>query len=461
MPRTLSVLTYNVYMRPFPLFINGQKRRAELLPEQVRDQYDLIIFEEAFDDGVRKTLLQGLLGVYPYQTRILGRDGRVDQDGGVIMVSRWPFVAENQRAFGDVCDGSDCKANKGVLYASIVKKGLRHHFFGSHTNAGSGADGAKVNVRGQQFGIIKTFIDSLNIPASEPVVIGGDLNVDKIAFGSEYQAMLQMLNATHPGQIGESLYSIDPTTNKLTDQNGSQELLDYVLFSNAHLQPVNSSNEVRALKSSQRWRETLLNDWKYDLSDHYPVHGRFEFAPAPVAAAPVNYRSTIRLEHVTTEYALHSHLLNYGHPNSSGQQQVTCFGGADDNDWWVIKGMDGQPEDFQAGAPVQDGDTVRLQHLLTKRNLHSHEFLSPVTGQQEVTCFGDDGLGDGNDNWRVAVEGGGAWDTSKQLRLIHVATNFALHSHRGWSHPQWTDGQQEVTGFEGRDGNDLWTASLR
>ncbi|WP_437337198.1 hypothetical protein [Sorangium sp. So ce394] len=35
-------------------------------------------------------------------------------------------------------------------------------------------------------------------------------------------------------------------------------------------------------------------------------------------------------------------------------------------------------------------------------------------------------------------------------------TNHALHSHRGFSHPSHARGQQEVTCFPGRDGNDFW-----
>jgi hypothetical protein len=79
-----------------------------------------------------------------------------------------------------------------------------------------------------------------------------------------------------------------------------------------------------------------------------------------------------------------------------------------------------------------------------------------VTKQQEVTGFGVQGIGDTNDNWRVEAEGGGTWEAGKRTRLIHVGTNRALHSHRGFSHPDWTASQQEVTGFAGRDDNDWW-----
>jgi hypothetical protein len=186
----------------------------------------------------------------------------------------------------------------------------------------------------------------------------------------------------------------------------------------------------------------------------------------PASTRTLSYGNTIKLSHVWSGMTLHSHQHNYGHPGTSGLQQVTGFRGSDDNDLWRIKGPHGQPEFFRPGQPVQHGDVVRLEHVLTKRNLHSIAGIpSPITGQQEVSCFGENGIGDENDNWRVEIEGGGTWVASKRTRLIHVSTNHALHSHSGrkvgddwlpFSHPVWTLGQQEVTGFEGRDGNDWW-----
>ncbi len=103
---------------------------------------------------------------------------------------------------------------------------------------------------------------------------------------------------------------------------------------------------------------------------------------------------------------------------------------------------------------VMNGSLVRLQHRQTKRNLHSHTGIrSPFSGQQgnlpflgyyfliwsiiwcfsctfkkEVTCYGDNGNGDGNDNWRLELVGSssGHWipGDGQFFRLIHVNTNF-------------------------------------
>ena len=64
-----------------------------------------------------------------------------------------------------------------------------------------------------------------------------------------------------------------------------------------------------------------------------------------VAGEAVRFGATLKLRHLVTDHALHSHALNYGHAGSSGQQQVTCFEGADDNDLWRIKAAHGQPDD--------------------------------------------------------------------------------------------------------------------
>jgi hypothetical protein len=202
--------------------------------------------------------------------------------------------------------------------------------------------------------------------------------------------------------------------------------------------------------TGEEWRGFFVHDYARVNPPVYTTR-------PPAQGQAARYGDTVKVGHVMTGRTLHSHAHNYGHPGTSGQQQVTAFEGADDNDLWRIKGPHGQPEGYRQGQPVRHGEVVRLEHVLTRRNLHSHAGIpSPCTGQQEVTCFGSNGIGDGNDNWRVEIDGGGAWAAGGRLRLVHVPTNQALHSHLGWSHPQWTMGQQEVTGFGGRDGNDWW-----
>lgn len=173
----------------------------------------------------------------------------------------------------------------------------------------------------------------------------------------------------------------------------------------------------------------------------------------------VEYGDVIRLLHRATQRWLHSHMAKYTHAGTSGQQQVTCFAGADSNDYWIVKGQHGRDPNVIRGRAVQHADLIRLEHVLTGRNLHSHESVkSPITGQQEVTAFGDAGNGDTNDNWKIEIPSSGSWIVEQGIKLIHQHTDAALHSHVA-SHPELTSGQNEVTAFSERDNNDWWMST--
>eukprot|EP00966_Prymnesium_polylepis_P237499 5492871-Prymnesium_polylepis.1 len=189
--------------------------------------------------------------------------------------------------------------------------------------------------------------------------------------------------------------------------------------------------------------------------------------PPPPDVPGFAYGARIKLQHSSTGCRLHSHGSRY--PTGSKQQQVTCFAGEDDNDWWMVKPRHGTAfDDELRGRPVATGDVIRLEHWETRRNLHSHNVVGHVAkGRQlEVTAFGEAGEGDTNDDWIVHLSEG----ADNALRLQHVCTSKKsaggngdggeehfgfLHSH-ALKYPSWGHGQLEVTNFNGKDGNDLW-----
>jgi hypothetical protein len=174
---------------------------------------------------------------------------------------------------------------------------------------------------------------------------------------------------------------------------------------------------------------------------------------------PVRYGAMLKLRHRATGGTLRSHPFVFGNLGASGQATVTCFAGPDKDDLWRVKGPHGQPPDV-AKQVVVDGEVVRFEHVASRKNLHSQTgFSAPVSAQQEVCCFGEFGIGDAGDDWRVEVEGGGPWDGSRRVRLVHLATGQPLHAHQGFEHAQWTLGQQEVTCFSEGNDNDWWLAS--
>jgi hypothetical protein len=199
-----------------------------------------------------------------------------------------------------------------------------------------------------------------------------------------------MIDATNLGQIGSENHQVLAYGYEWHSKANIMKV--FVYDNNTVGREVVLSSEP----GNQHFDATNTDPWRGFFVVDYSQKNPPVFTTNPPAAnAAVRYGQTIKVSHLMTGLTLHSHALNYGHEGSSGQQQVTCFRGADDNDLWRIKGPDGTDANYKINEVVQHGDVIRLEHVLTKRNLHSHSgHPSPVTGQQEVTCFGSEGQGD-------------------------------------------------------------------
>ena len=260
-----NVLAYNVWALLPGLVSKSVSERLNLLKDKLNG-YDAIVFSELFDNSRRSTFLNALKTEYPYQTNVVDRSGSIE-DGGVLIVSRYPIETESQIAFSD-CDAEDCMSAKGVIYAKINKGGNPYHVFGSHTQAWNAEKNQATRL--SQFQQMRNFIDGRSISTNEPVIIAGDLNVDKINFPQEYNTMLNVLNAEEAPRNGGYASSYNGNVNAWTD--GAPEDLDYVLYSTAHLQPTSSNSKVLTPRSIHADVFT-----KYDLSDHFAVAGNLTF----------------------------------------------------------------------------------------------------------------------------------------------------------------------------------------
>jgi endonuclease/exonuclease/phosphatase family metal-dependent hydrolase len=279
-----NILTYNVFMRPMIAFADGQLIRAKLIPPQLRG-YDAVVFQEAFDDRARKTLLAGMAKQgYVHVTRVLGTDSGFVQDGGVVIASRHPIVDEAQQLFTS-CSKSNCLAKKGVVYAKINKRigGRDHYFhiFATHLNTVKSPA-----TQDRQLDEIRAFIESRRIPASEAVIIAGDMNIDWHD-RERFQTMLTKLDAGYFGgkwirghkPAGRQL-TYEGSVNDITD--GWSSYIDYILYSKAHRGPAEGSFvETRVPRALEPWREYPFEQPRWDLSDHYAVYGSLQFAQGP------------------------------------------------------------------------------------------------------------------------------------------------------------------------------------
>ncbi|XP_037924500.1 stromal cell-derived factor 2 [Hermetia illucens] len=164
--------------------------------------------------------------------------------------------------------------------------------------------------------------------------------------------------------------------------------------------------------------------------------------------------TVLKLLNADYDVRLHSHDVKYG--SGSGQQSVTGTEIKEDvNSHWVIKAAAGKT--CERGQPIQCGYTIRLEHLNTKKNLHSHYFSSPLSGNQEISCYGNDGVGDSGDHWEVICSGD-EWLRDSSVKFRHVDTGSYLGvSGRTFGRP--INGQMEVVGFTNPQHGSTWKAA--
>lgn len=267
----IKVLSYNIYA--LPMVASKISERLAELPQHLNG-YDVILMQEAFSSS-RTGMLNQLAQQYPYQTHVPIGSGYNLFDSGVLVLSRYPIVKTAEMIYPD-CTGTDCFADKGVIYAEIIKNGKAYHVTSTHT-ASFDTNEARA-LRQVQFQQIRQLINQQNIPSFDAVLMGGDFNVNKLLWPQDYQDMLTNLNATAPVSTGYTASTFDPRINKLAGAAGSGgttvEYLDYVVSSNNHRQPTQSRNDVRILRSAA---DPLFMTW--DLSDHFPVMGHFNYNP--------------------------------------------------------------------------------------------------------------------------------------------------------------------------------------
>ncbi|GFU18652.1 protein O-mannosyl-transferase 2 [Nephila pilipes] len=161
---------------------------------------------------------------------------------------------------------------------------------------------------------------------------------------------------------------------------------------------------------------------------------------------------------------LHSHLHLYPKNVGTQQQQVTMYSHKDENNKWLVKRFDSEPSSSTSANPVElvlNGDLIRLEHIVTKRNLHSHKEMAPITkNHQQVTCYGQNGVGDANDMWRIEIVGEDnkipVSTVTSKIRIVHYLTGCALHSNSKQL-PSWGYEQLEVScNPRLQDFNNIW-----
>ncbi len=145
---------------------------------------------------------------------------------------------------------------------------------------------------------------------------------------------------------------------------------------------------------------------------------------------------------------------------------MTCYHHKDaNNNWFFYPNRRDAAYDPEADPRfIGDGETIRLIHTQTGRNLHSHQIAAPVSKSQwEVSCYGNATIGDEKDHWKIEVISDAASRDRSRIRTL--TTGFRLkHEALGCylragntNLPQWGFKQIEVTCTKENNPRDTYT----
>lgn len=221
--------------------IEEEPRARAIARLVVSGGYDVVVFEEVFDEDFRDALIGGLRATYPHRiTYIDSRERSAAEDSGLAVFSKFPFLAVapargdrpdarcSPRVHGGCpvafdefydCHNSsaflwhsygDCDAEKGVAYVRVSNPatGRPLNVFWTHTQSGAGTkDGvvtAAGRARARQVADIAAMVGRYTTPsADEDTVLAGDFNITggRPETHREYREFMEIFTAPQLGFV--------------------------------------------------------------------------------------------------------------------------------------------------------------------------------------------------------------------------------------------------------------------
>lgn len=269
--KNLKILSWNIQMLPRLLLPvrRGPVRRARLIPEFIiKDNIDVVVFQECFDIRSRRILKRKLKESYPF------KDGPANRmpfpvlftNSGIVIYSKYPIVDSWRFPYKwREKHGHDKFARKGCLMVEIALPNGQHvQVLGTHLQAGG-----PHSIRHSQYAQLRKFIDQ-HKKENVPQFICGDFNT-KQHDTTNYNIMIQTIDAADATLEGELCCTSDGLLNDMKDYDpNDRKVIDYILYKPNGVQPKFFKREVKQYQF--RWSK------KYkDLSDHNAVLGTIRF----------------------------------------------------------------------------------------------------------------------------------------------------------------------------------------
>ncbi len=260
----LKILTWNIYMLPHCSYFNDNSKRARSIATTLESsEYDIILFEEAFDRRPRNILKNRLKASYPY---IYGPANfsflSVRTNSGLWILSKIPLRQLEKIEFKSRY-GIDAMSRKGAVLFQGSWNGQEFQLACTHLQADS-----PDMVRRRQCEEVAVLLKKYSTEFI-PQITCGDFNIE-FDDHENYNLMLSILDSENGSLSGELQSSYDEIGNELARRaNGKSRLIDYILVRNVNL--------FKSINRKVRVFYGIRKNEAYCLSDHYGIEAIIDF----------------------------------------------------------------------------------------------------------------------------------------------------------------------------------------
>gem|GEM_PF-144044 len=272
--KILKVLSWNIYMLPRSIANSSSTIRAKAIGEILNESnYDVIVLQEAFSYKSRKIIWEQLKARYPYSAGPANQKAiSLKTNSGIWILSKYPIM-RSQSIVYKFRVGWDAFSRKGALLLELDVDGMVVQIVGTHLQSSGGETIRKEQCMELYNGLLK-----MNQKDGVPQIICGDFNIDKDSSKSDYQFMLDALNAVDGEMMPGNKFSFDSGSNDLNEGGlKSPTLIDYILIGNGGLGAKSTDKKIVSFR--KRWASS-----HQDLSDHYAVEASVDLSLAAPTA---------------------------------------------------------------------------------------------------------------------------------------------------------------------------------
>ena len=267
-PDELNIISYNLFFLSELLNnIHFNSERAEEIGKWIRNsEFDIITFQETWDNKAMSKLLKEVKEDYPY-CLISKPSAPIDKvmSGGLSIISKYPIIKSNSVIYEN-CSDEDCIAAKGAIHVLVqISKNSYINIVTTHLNAFNSSE--NIESRKLQILELNQFIANIDTTTG-PLVITGDFNIDGIANDDEYKNLLKELNVSKYEISNPSTVNCDG--NCFCVGSGINEQLDYIFIINEEKRLIRLETKHNDLSTSD------INLLVNFLSDHKAVSAKFQ-----------------------------------------------------------------------------------------------------------------------------------------------------------------------------------------